>query len=118
VLEIFKGIIRTKQEIIYGSKNLALKLYSLNFLFLVKFDTREMKRLYFVSGNVVAFYSNVNIQKAHQIASNHLIDYCGSFRGEFDLDCVECDIAEIYMFREVLSIANNNFLCYFDGKIY
>jgi len=65
VFEIFKGIIKTKQEIIYGSKNLALKLHSLKLLFLVNFDTREMKRLYFVSGIVVAFYSNVNIQKAH-----------------------------------------------------
>jgi len=65
VFEIFKGIIKTKQEIIYGFKNLALKLHSLKLLFLVNFDTREMKRLYFVSGIVVAFYSNVNIQKAH-----------------------------------------------------
>ena len=65
MFEIFKGIIKTKQEIIYGSKNLALKLHSLKLLFLVNFDTREMKRLYFVSGIVVAFYSNVNIQKAH-----------------------------------------------------
>lgn len=80
MFEIFKGIIKTKQEIIYESKNLALKLHSLKLLFLVKFDTREMKRLYFVSGNVIVFYSNVNIQKAYQIASNHLIDYCGSFR--------------------------------------
>ena len=118
MFKIFKGIIKTKQEIIYGSKDLALELHSLKLLFLVKFDAREMKRLYFVSENVVAFYSNVNIQKAHQIASNHLIDYYGSFKGEFDLDWVEYDIAEIYMFREALSIANNNFLYYFDRKIY
>lgn len=65
---------------------MALKLHSLKTLAPVKFDARVIKKLFFVSEDVVVFYPNVDIQKVHQIASNYLIDYCSSFGGEFDLD--------------------------------
>ena len=81
-----KFISKMLKGIIYGSKYLALKLYSLKLLSPTKFDSREMKRLYFISGNIVMFYPNVNIQKAHQIASDYLIEYYSSFGEEFDLD--------------------------------
>ena len=116
--KMLKEIIKTKQGIIHKSKDLALKLHSLKLLPPAKFDTGEMKRLYFISDNIVAFYPNVDVQKAHQIASDYLIDYCSSFGGEFDLDWVERDVADIHMFREVLSITNNNLLYQFDRKIY
>ena len=61
VSKMLKGIMKTKQEIIHGSKDLALKLHSLKLLPPAKFDAREMKRLYFISGDVVAFYPNVDI---------------------------------------------------------
>jgi len=115
---MLKGIVKTKQGIIHGSKDLALKLYSYKSLPPVKFDDREMKRLFFVSGDVVAFYPNVDVQKAHQIAANFLTEYYGSFGEEFDLDWVPRDVNHIRMFREALSIANDNLLCQFDGKIY
>ena len=83
---MLRKIMKTKQEIIHKSKNLAFKLYSLKSL---PFNTGEMKILYFISGNVVAFYPNIDIQKAYHIASDYLIDYCSSFRGEFNLDWVE-----------------------------
>jgi len=118
VSKMLKGIVKTKQGIIHGSKDLALKLHSLKSLPSVKFDTDEMKRLYLVSGDVVAFYPNVNIQKAHQIASDYLIEYYGSFSEELDLDWVPRDVNNICMFREALSIANDKLLCQFDGKIY
>ena len=102
---------KTKQGIIHRFKDLALKLHSLKLLPLVKFDTDGMKRLYFVSENVVVFYPNVNIQKAYQIASNYLIEYYSSFGEELNLDWVPHDINNICMFREALSIANKNLLC-------
>ena len=64
VSKMLKEIVKTKQGIIYGSKDLALNLYSLKLLSPAKFDG-EMKRLYFVSGDVVAFYPNVDVQKAY-----------------------------------------------------
>jgi len=115
---MLKGIVKTKQGIIHGSKDLALKLHSLKSLPPAKFDDGEMKRLYFVSGDIVAFYPNVDVQKAHQIASDYLIEYYGSFGEELDLDWVPRDVNNICMFREALSIANENLLCQFDGKIY
>ena len=118
VSKMLKGIVKTKQGIIHGSKDLALKLHSLKSLSPAKFDDGEMKRLYFVSGDVVAFYPNVDVQKAHQIASDYLIEYYGSFGEELDLDWVPRDVNNIRMFREALSIANENLLCQFDGKIY
>ena len=116
--KMLKGIVKTKQGIIHRSKDLALKLHSLKSLPPAKFDNREMKRLYFVSGDIVAFYPNVDVQKAHQIASNYLIEYYGSFGEELDLDWVLRDVNNIHMFREALSIANKNLLCQFDRKIY
>ena len=74
------------KEIIYESKYLALKLYSLKSLSPTKFNSRELKRLYFIPDNIVTFYPNINIQKAHQIASNYLIAYYSSFGKQFDLD--------------------------------
>jgi len=112
--KMLKEIVKTKQGIIHESKDLALKLHSLKLLSLAKFDNGEMKRLYFVSGNVVAFYPNVDVQKAHQIASDYLIEYYGSFGKEFDLDWVPHDVNDIRMFREALSIANDNLMCQFD----
>jgi len=97
---------------------LALKLHSLKSLPPVKFDAEEMKRLYFISGDVVAFYPNVDIQKAHQIASDYLVEYYSSFGEELDLDWVPHDVNNIHMFRKALSIANKNLLCQFDRKIY
>ena len=84
----------------------------------MKFDGGEMKRLYFVLGDIVAFYPNVDIQKAHQIASDYLIEYYSSFGKELDLDWVPCNINNIRMFREALFIANENLMCQFDRKIY
>ena len=118
VSKMLKGIIKTKQEIIHGSKDLALKLHCLKLLPPVKFDTGQMKRLYFISGDIVVFYPNVDIQKAHQIASDYLIEYYGSFGEELDLDWVPHDVNNIRMFREALSITNENLLCQFDRKIY
>ena len=118
VSKMLKGIMKTKQGIIHGSKDLALKLHSLKSLPPVKFDAGEMKILYFVSRDIVAFYPNVDVQKAHQIASDYLIEYYGSFGKELDLDWVPCDVNNIRMFREALSIAIENLLCQFDGKIY
>jgi len=97
---------------------LALKLHSLKSLPPVKFDARDMKKLDFVSGDVVVFYPNVDIQKAYQIASDYLVEYYSSFGEELDLDWVPRDVNNIHMFREALSIANKNLLCQFDGKIY
>ena len=54
--KMLKEIIKTKQGIIHKSKDLALKLHSLKLLPPAKFDTGEMKRLYFISDNIVAFY--------------------------------------------------------------
>jgi len=65
VSKILKWIMKTKQGIIHGSKDLALKLYSLKALALVNFDVGIMKRLFFVLRDVIAFYPDVNIQKAH-----------------------------------------------------
>jgi len=111
VSKMLKRIMKTKQGIIHRFKDLVLKLHSLKLLPLVKFDTDGMKRLYFVSENIVVFYPNVDIQKAHQIASDYLIEYYSFFGEELDLDWVPHDINNICMFREALFIANKNLLC-------
>ena len=102
---------KTKQGIIYRSKDLVLKLHSLKLLPSVKFDTDGIKRLYFISRDVVAFYPNVDIEKAHQIASDYLIEYYSSFGEELDLDWVPRNVNNIHMFREALTITNKNLLC-------
>ena len=73
--------------------------------------------MYFVLSNVIVFYPNIDVQKAHQIVSDYLIDYCDSFGGEFDLDWGEWDVTDIYMFKKALFIDNKNLLYQFDGKI-
>ena len=55
----------------------------------MKFDVGIMKRLFFVLGDVVAFYPNIDIQKAHKIASGYLIDYYSSFGEDFDFNWVK-----------------------------
>jgi len=116
--KILKGTVKTKQGIIHRSKDLALKLHSLKSLSPAKFDGKEIKRLYFISGDIVAFYSNINIQKVYQIASNYLTEYYSSFGKEFDLDWVPHNVNNIHIFREALSIANKNLICQFNRKIY
>ena len=93
--KMLKGIVKTKQGIIHRSKNLALKLHSLKSLPPAKFDAGEIKRLYFISGDVVAFYPNVDVQKAHRIASDYLIEYYRSFGEDLDLDWVPRDVNNI-----------------------
>ena len=70
---MLKEIVKTKQKIIYRFKDLVLKLYNLKLLPPAKFDTREMKILYFVLCSVVVFYPNVDIQKVYQDVSEHLL---------------------------------------------
>jgi len=118
VSKMLKDIVKSKQGIIHGSKDLVLKLHSLkNSLAPLKFDNRVMKRLFIVSGDVVTFYPNIDCSKAHQIASDYLLEHRGSAI-ELDLKWVDKDAKEILMFRQVLSIANDNLLCQFDGKIF
>jgi len=118
VSKMLKDIVKSKQGIIHGSKDLVLKLHSLkNSLAPLKFDNRVMKRLFIVSGDVVTFYPNIDCSKAHQIASDYLLEHRGSAI-ELDLKWVDRDAKEILMFRQALSIANDNLLCQFDGKIF
>jgi len=66
VSKMLKDIVKSKQRIIHGSKDLILKLYSIkNLLAPLKSDNRVMKRLFIVSGDVVAFYPNIDCSKAH-----------------------------------------------------
>ena len=66
----------------------------------------------------MAFYPDVDIQKAHQITSDYLINCCSSFGGDFNFNWVKQDVANIHMFRKALSIANKNLMCQFDEKLY
>jgi len=61
VSKILKWIIKTKQGIIHGSKDLSLILHSLKALAPVNFDVGIMKRLFFVLRDIIVFYPDVDI---------------------------------------------------------
>lgn len=110
VSKMLKDIVKSKQGIIHKSKDLILKLHSIkNSLALLKSDNGVMKKLFIVSGDVMAFYPNINCEKAHQIASDYLLDHQGSTI-ELDLKWVNRDTKEILMFRQALFIANENLM--------
>jgi hypothetical protein len=112
---MLKPVISAAPFIIHGTKDLAIKLSKLKEnLPHVKLENGVLKRLYLVSGDVVAFYPNVNVPLAHRIAMAALADY---FSKQEEIDP---DIAArwITIFGECLSAADDSLLCQFDGKYY
>jgi hypothetical protein len=117
---MLKPLIKSLPYIIHGTKDLAIQLSKLSVPF-AKSDGFILKRLYLVSGDVVAFYPNIDVQKAHHFALNKLSFWIAD-NGHPDI-IDESGNNEIYghymwLFRECLEVANNNLLCKFQGKVY
>ncbi|KAF7764097.1 hypothetical protein Agabi119p4_8634 [Agaricus bisporus var. burnettii] len=113
VSKMLRPVIESAPFIIHGTKDLSLKLNKLSLPY-VKLDNGVLKRLYIVSGDVVAFYPNVNVPLAHDCALAALAHW-------FSLqDNISVDKASEYLhlFRECLSAADDNLLCQFDGKYF
>lgn len=115
VSKMLKPIIKSAPYIIHGSKDLALKLQKLS-LPAAKFDGGTLKHLYFVSGDVVAFYPNIDVRVAHNAACEKFVRWLA----ETDEDWVtEDNVGDLaWLFRESLEAADSDLVCKFQGKFY
>jgi hypothetical protein len=113
VSKLLKPVIRAAPYIIHGTKHLVLQLSKLH-LPHAKLDGGRLKRLYLVSGDVVAFYPNVNVKIAHDIAVQHLMRW---YSEQDEIDPHEA-ARWIAVFRECLSAADDDLVTQFDGKYY
>jgi hypothetical protein len=107
-----KPIVQSLPYILHGTKDLVLKLNKLN-LPLSRVRHGRQERLFFVSGDVVAFYPNINRQKAHTIAN----DLYQKWLAHSDLSDDEI-VSRSWLMRECLIAADEFLLMQFNGKYY
>ncbi|KXN84277.1 hypothetical protein AN958_12783 [Leucoagaricus sp. SymC.cos] len=115
VSKMLKPIIRSLPYVIHGTKHLAIKLSKLSVPY-QKSVKGTLKRLYLVSGDVVAFYPNMDTSLAHQIALDKLSKYYTD-RDDEDIS-VEQSVQWLDIFRDCLQAADDNLICQFDGRYF
>ena len=110
-----KPIIMSAPAIIHGSKDLAIKLS--------KLKLQPGRKFFIVTGDVVAFYPNIDLDKALKIAEEYLIEYW-LFEGHQDLDSDTANgrkmAAESWstIFKEALRVGNTELVTQFQGKYF
>ncbi|KXN81808.1 hypothetical protein AN958_03738 [Leucoagaricus sp. SymC.cos] len=115
ISKMLKPIIRNCPYVIHGTKHLAIKLSKLSLPYRKSVEG-VLKRLYLVSGDVVAFYPNVDTNLAHQIALDKLTKYYAD-REDEDIS-VEQSVQWLDVFRDCLTAADDNLICQFDGRYF
>ena len=107
-----KPIVAAATTIIHGSKDLALKLSKLSF--------KPGKRLYICTGDVVAFYPSIPIQKCMDIVLSLYEEYIGTLGLEgAQLNALpEETVADLELFTRCLLVGNTHLITQFQGKYY
>src|SRR5262249_51931191 len=117
VSKMLKPIIESAPYIIRGTKDLAIKLSKLS-LPHTKSEGSSLKQLFFVSGDVVAFYPNIDTERAHAFAERRFCDWLARDE-EAHQRFTDHEVgAYAKLFRMCLSAADDDLLCKFQGKVY
>ena len=101
-----KPLIQAAPTIIHGTKDLAQKLSKLTI------DTR--RRWYIVTGDVVAYYPNIPLERCLQIVYDMYFEYYWNVR---DHDSISNRMQQIF-FKDCLQVGNTNLLTQFQNNIY
>ena len=101
-----KPLIQRAATVIHGTKDLAIKLS--------KLSVDRRRKWYIVTGDVVAFYPNIPLQRCIDIIQTMYADYL--LESSSHADAV--NPAVLHLFEMCLKIGNTNLLTQFQGQIY
>jgi hypothetical protein len=113
VSHLLKPVIEGQRYIIHGTKDLAIKLSKLNLPY-TKSVGGVQKKLYIVSGDVVAFYPNVDVPLAHSIALEYMARHFAADSPLAEEVCAQW----LKLFQECLTAADDELLCQFQGRYF
>ena len=107
-----KPLIKAASSIIHGSKDLAIKLSRLSL--------KPGKRLHICTGDVVAFYPNIPIQKCMDVVLSLYEEYIGTLGLTGDqLNAVPSEtLLDLELFTRCLLVGNTHLITQFQGKYY
>jgi hypothetical protein len=109
--KILKPLVAEAQTVIHGSKDLAIKLSQLRLVPGAKY--------YIVTGDVVAYYPNIPLEKCLERISAMLADWIHLNEGDSNKYWLGSDVeAFITFFDHALRIGNTELLTQFDGTVY
>ncbi|KAF7771867.1 hypothetical protein Agabi119p4_6178 [Agaricus bisporus var. burnettii] len=115
VSKLLKPVIAQQWSIIHGTKDLAIKLSKiLPDLPYTRLVGGVQKRLFLVSGDVVAFYPNVPVEMAHDIALEFLTRWYAENSELAPELCAEW----LSLFRDCMTAADDQLLCQFMGRYF
>lgn len=114
VSKVLKPIVKSAPSIIHGSKDLAIKLSQLNL--------SRSRKLWIVTGDVVAFYPNIPTDQCLDIVIelyNEHLDTVASSEGASETDK---DVYEIFvkkdLFKQAIHLANKDLIVQFQNNLY
>jgi hypothetical protein len=102
-----KPLIKEAPTVIHGSKDLAIKLSKLNI--------NPRRKWYIVSGDVVAFYPNIPLDKCMQVVRDMYADHLFHKEGFVDN---EISRKQFEVFCRALEIGNTSLVTTFQNKYY
>lgn len=102
-----KPIINKAPTVIHGTKDLAIKLSKLHL--------QPGRKLYIVTGDVVAFYPNVQLDKCLDIVFQYYMDH---YFGDVQDHDSYANLEVQKVFRRALHVANEELITQYDGQIY
>jgi hypothetical protein len=116
VSKMLKPLIKAAPTIIHGSKDLAIKLSGLSF------GKQRGKTLYVVTGDVVAYYPNIRVNRCIEIICQLWMEWNGwdsDFKGTGEnKDATDNDRELTELLFRCLRVANDNLICQFQEKFY
>ena len=108
VSKILKPIIKSAPTIIHGSKDLAIKLS--------KLKMTPNRKFYIVTGDVVAFYPNIPIQKCIDVVADLYYEFYHNNADPADQSQDELRQAEIFL--KCLNVGNRDLILQYQNKLY
>jgi hypothetical protein len=102
-----RPIVLKASTVIHGTKDLAIKLS--------KIQNYRKRPIWLVTGDVVAFYPNINITTAIDIAADL---YAEEYYGGDENKATETQLMEARVFIDCLRIGNQNLLLQFEDSYY
>lgn len=104
-----KPLINAAPTVLHGTKDLAQKLSQLTL--------SPTARWYIVTGDVVAFYPNINLERCNNIIANMFIEYLWTSPVD-KKDVFEDHQAIIDIFTRCLHTGSTELVCEFQGQLY
>jgi hypothetical protein len=110
VSKALKPIIKSAPTILHGTKDLAIKLSQLKLTPNCQF--------FIITGDVVAFYPNIDAKKCFEIAHKLHEEHLNTLDIADATDLPKDLAAKILIFSKCMTVANENLITMYDGKYY